>query len=99
MKFHLLVYSPDGCNGQLNKAEARIQERNLVARVGGRGPNIRATVCCFSQDVSRELEQNWSSWDMSWGPLGTVAPQAAALPTMSHNAGAMYTFFYMYFTV
>ena len=80
--FHLLVHSPDGCNGRIctdPKPEAR--SFFWVFQTGAGAQRLGPFSSAFPGH-SRELDRKWSSWDLNQHPYGMPAQQVEALPAM-----------------
>lgn len=64
--------SPDGCNSQ---SWTRPGPGISFASAGDQGPSSWAIFQCFSELISRELDQKWSNSGTNWYPYLILASQ------------------------
>lgn len=80
--FRLLGYSSDGYNSQgWARQQPGASSCIQISHMSGKDPNTWHVFCCFSQAISRELNQKWSSQGINWCPYGMPATQMVTLPT------------------
>ena len=92
--FHLLVHSPDGCNGQ-SCANLKPGTRSFfqVSHVGAGAQGLGSSSAAFTGH-SRELDRKWSSWDSNLCPYGMPAQQARALTHCATALALQLSFFF-----
>lgn len=56
-----------------------------ISQVGSSSPSTWVIFCCFSQAISRGLDQKWSIQEMNKSPNDMLESQLAALPAIPQH--------------